>query len=34
MWAKWYELPESKRIALIKVYGTEFNAAYALFGNP
>jgi hypothetical protein len=35
MWDKWYQLPESKRVALIRVYGSAFNAAYALFGeNP
>lgn len=33
MWQKWYALPQSTRIALVKQYGGEFNAAYALFGG-
>lgn len=33
MWEKWYALPLAKRQVLIKQYGGEFNAAYALFGD-
>ena len=31
MWARWYMLPEARRLELIRQYGGEFNAAWAFF---
>jgi hypothetical protein len=33
MWQKWYALSLAQRDALIKKHGSEFNAAYALYGD-
>lgn len=33
MWEQWYALPLSTRQTLIRKYGSEFAAAWALFGG-
>lgn len=33
LWAKWYDLPQSTRAALVRKYGGEFAAAWSLFGG-
>lgn len=34
MWEKWYALPQATRTELIARYDGEFNAAWALYGDP
>ena len=33
MWALWYALPDYQRVVLIRRYGSEFDAAWALYGG-